>query len=240
MGRDRFSKLLAGSTVLLAAYLLKSFYSQAGAEDLTWIIGPTAWLTEVFSGLSFTREAGYGWVNYSHNVVIAPVCAGVNFLIIAFCMASFLVLKKKAASAKKLIIGILIAALTSYVLTITANTARIILSVILYDLDIYSNWLTPALLHRISGVAIYFMFLSIYYHVSWFYLSDKANPSPPLLSVPLLWYVLISIGVPLANKAYQKNTELFITHVSIVLVVASMLSLGSYIIGRVNTSDNNV
>ena len=75
--------------IILFTIILKAFYSAADSKDLAWILGPTAWLTEQISGLSFARESGVGWVNLEHMFVIAPACAGVNFLIIAFCMSSF-------------------------------------------------------------------------------------------------------------------------------------------------------
>ena len=235
--RDLVSRAIAGAAVLISAYLLKSFYSQASSEDLTWIIGPTAWLTEIFSNLSFNHEPGYGWVDVKHNAVIAPACAGVNFLIISFCMSSFQILWMKR-SPKKLITGIITAGLISYAATIIANTARITLSVALFKTDIYFDWLTPGMLHRVNGTVIYYLFLCICSYIINYRLtsSDSENPTSTtcvtgrklILVVPLFWYLLFSLGVPFANNAWKNNPEQFITHALSVGLITSALTLISF------------
>lgn len=232
--RGLISRAITGLAVLISAYLLKSFYSQAGSEDLTWIIGPTAWLTEIFSDLAFIHEPGYGWVDAANNAVIAPVCAGVNFLIISFCMSSCQILWK-TRSPKKLIIGVITAGLASYAITVVANTARITLSVALLEPDIYFVWLTPGMLHRVSGTVVYYMILCIYsYSINCFSRnSDSENPTrinsligrKLILIAPLFWYLLLSLGVPFANNAFRNNPEQFITHASSVGIVTTALTL---------------
>jgi exosortase K len=74
---------------LVLAVSLKHHYSEAGSEDLAWILRPTAWLVEHIGKIRFEEEAHTGFVNYSRRIVIASACAGVNFLIIALCMAAF-------------------------------------------------------------------------------------------------------------------------------------------------------
>ena len=75
--------------VLLMAVGLKYHYSHARSDDLGWILGPTAGGVEYISGIDFEKEDGAGFVNRANRIIIAPSCAGVNFLIIAFCMAAF-------------------------------------------------------------------------------------------------------------------------------------------------------
>ena len=226
--------------VLAAAYQLKDFYRQAGSEQLAWIIGPTAWVAERFSGLSFTPESGYGWVDAAHNVVIAPVCAGVNFMIIAFCMSAFQVLWKKR-SPHALTIGIILAGLASYLLTIFANAVRIILSVTLFSLDIYNQWLTPDMVHRVAGIVVYYLLLCVYSQVINRCLSDqnnhgrareKALGTHALLLVPLFWYLLFSVGVPFAHNALRADPDLFIRHAATVGAVTLVLTLILYAIHR--------
>ena len=97
---------------MVAAYVLKDYYSRAGSGELAWIIGPTAFITEMFSSLSFSPEPGYGWVDVQRNVVIAPVCAGANFLIIAFCMSAFQIIWK-THSLRDMTTGIVLAGAAS-------------------------------------------------------------------------------------------------------------------------------
>ena len=233
-------KLIGGILVLIAAYQLKSFYSLANSEDLSWIIGPTAWLVELFTNLSFSPEPGYGWVDVSHNVVIAPVCAGMNFLIIAFCMSAFQILWKKHA-LRELTIGIIIVGAASCLLTILANAVRIVLAVALFEMDIYSQWLTPDMVHRVAGIVVYYLLLCFYSQALNWWIRGKNNPGPveehpvrtqALLFIPLFWYLLFSVGVPFANHALQTDPELFIRHAATVGAVTLLLTLIVYKIQR--------
>ena len=234
-------KLIGGGIVLGAAYLLKDFYSQANSEELSWIIGPTAWVAEIFSSLSFSPEPGYGWVDFGHNVVIAPVCAGVNFLIIAFCMSAFQILWK-TDSVRELTTGIVLAGTASYLLTIFANAVRIVLAVALFNLDIHHHWLTPYMMHRVAGIVVYYLLLCCYSQVINCCFSGKNNVQirenlfrkHALLLIPLFWYLLFSVGVPFANNSLATNPEQFIRHAATVGVVTIVLTLILYKVQRWN------
>lgn len=227
-------KLIGGVIILTAAYLLKAYYSQATSESLSWIIGPTAVLAEMFSSLSFVHEPGYGWVDVQKNVVIAPVCAGVNFLIIAFCMSSFQILWK-TRSPRGLVSGVIIGSTASYLLTVIANAARIILSVLMFRLDFYTEWITPEMVHRITGIIVYYLLLCFYSGAVSYYFRTVDSSRPGLvgrvnrqamLLAPLFWYVLFSVGIPLANHSLRNNPELFITHgmtVGLVTTIATLI-----------------
>lgn len=227
------NKMIGGAIILAVAYLLKDFYRKAGTEELAWIIGPTALLTEIFSGLSFVHEPGYGWVDIQHHAVIAPVCAGVNFLIIAFCMSSFQILWK-AASAQAMITGVIIASTASYLITVIANAIRIILSVVLFSLDIHSEWVTPDMLHRVAGIVIYYLLLCSYSSaISQFFKNTNHNTQPynglimrqTILLAPLFWYLLFSIGVPFANNSFENHPDLFVAHSLTIGAVTAALTL---------------
>jgi exosortase K len=237
-------KVIGGGLVLAAAYQLKDFYSRAGSEDLAWIIGPTAWVAEIFSDLSFSPEPGYGWVDVRHNVVIAPVCAGMNFLIIAFCMSSFQILWKRT-SAKQIFPAIAVAGGVSYLLTIIANAARILLAVTLFPLDIHNAWLTPDMLHRVAGIVVYYLLLCSYSQAINYYfdsgnqhLQERKNlfAKQTLLLVPLFWYLLFSVGVPFANNSFTRNPELFARHATTVALVTVLLTLILYKVQRWHVS----
>ena len=242
MKSSLIQKLIGGAIIICTAYLLKDFYSQANSEDLFWRISPSAWVVELFTNLSFTPEPGYGWVDVSHNVVIAPVCAGVNFLIIAFCMSAFQILWKKH-TLNKLTAGIILAGTASYVLTIIANAVRIFLTVTLFEMDIYSQWRTPDMVHRVAGIVVYYLLLCLYSQaVNWW---SKDNNTPrsvgdnpfrkqALLLTPVFWYLLFSVGVPFANNALHTDHNLFIRHAATVCAVTFLLSLILYKIQRWN------
>ncbi len=143
--------------VVLIALGLKYHYSRAGSDALIWILAPTATLVELTGGTPFEYEAQAGFVNSDQRIIIAPSCAGVNFLIIAFCMAAFCGLHLFRRQVHKLL-WLAASGLNAYFLTIVVNTLRINLSIYMYQLDIYGDWFTPARMHRLTGIVIYFFF----------------------------------------------------------------------------------
>ena len=88
--------------VIALAVALKRYYSLAEAGSLAWILAPTARCVELVTGIPFTFEQGTGFVNIEHRAVIAPACAGINFLIIVFCMVSFSLLQRRENEAIRL------------------------------------------------------------------------------------------------------------------------------------------
>ncbi len=242
--RSRAWKLIACLAVLVVAYFLKAYYSQADSESLAWIMAPTAYLSERLSGIPFLREPGFGWVNLEHGFVIAPACAGVNFLIVAFCLSSFQVIFRSRSVV--LLAGLVFCAgTTAYLLTIVANGIRIWVSVIFYRAEPGFTWFSPAEIHRIVGVTIYYLFLCFYYQAVSFILRDKkgimqhSGRKEPMGSsglvffVPLAWYLLFSIGMPYMNDAYRRSPELFFEHLVSVGATSVFITLVLFLLARV-------
>jgi exosortase K len=150
--------VLLFTVVLICAYALKHHYSTAEAEGLKWILAPTATMVEILTGKTFFFDSMKGFVNYEYMVTIAKPCAGVNFLIIAFCMSTFNIILKVHNPVKKYVIVIgTFPAL--YLVTIVANTIRILIAIFLYTSHVEFGWFTPEKLHRLEGIAVYFIFL---------------------------------------------------------------------------------
>ncbi len=221
---------------LLFAFGLKYHYSQACSDDLAWILRPTAGLVEQISRIQFEKEAHTGYVSHTHQIIIAPACAGVNFFIIAFCMAVFSgILHIKHRWLKFL--WLTFSAASAYLLTIFANALRIILSIYSYNAGIYSAWITPQRVHRLEGTLIYFFFLCLFYmiikKVIRYYHSKAAvrrtrDAEDCYLQsetvqwiwsglIPLFWYVLITLVIPLLNAAYDGNEAQFVEHSGMVV-----------------------
>lgn len=142
----------------VAAYFLKRHYSTADVDDLMWILQPTAVVVEWMTGLDFFMESGTGYVNHSTMVIIAKACAGVNFFIISFCMSSFEILPHIRVVKFKCIsmIGI---ATGMFIITVIVNAIRISVSIYLLTHPVNIGWLTQSRLHRIEGIAVYFICL---------------------------------------------------------------------------------
>lgn len=234
--------------VLAIAAGLKYGYSRAQSNDLNWILYPTSQAVNYFSGLEFDAEQGTGFINRDKRVIIAPSCAGVNFLIIAFCMSIFSFIHRfrdfrvKIAWFSSMMVSV-------YGMTIGVNAARILLAIWLYEKQIQFGWITAQRLHRMEGVAVYFIFLSLFYtllsKVTACYVQKKENRQgvlgiEPYKTVkdssfrhslaPLFWYCLITILVPVLNRAYINNFNPFIEHCLMTILICSAVLFIIYLI----------
>lgn len=223
------NSILALSLVYLPAALiavgLKYHYSRASADELFWILSPTAALTEALDGLTFIEESGTGFVNYKHRVIIAPACAGINFMITAFCTAVLGFLHRLSTSRRQLVFTAASLA-GAYGLTILVNAFRILISIELYQADIYGKWLTPATVHRILGIVIYLAALYGFYRTAAF-VSRRFGADQSLWKLndllPFVCYLAMTIGVPLLNGVLHKNPADFKVHCQTVLVVGLIM-----------------
>ena len=78
---------ISWGTAVLAAYGLKLYYSRASAEDLAWILVPTARAVGWLRGETLTLIPGAGWAPPDGSYFIAPACAGVNFMILVLTVS---------------------------------------------------------------------------------------------------------------------------------------------------------
>lgn len=222
--------------VLFIAAGLKYAYSQSTSEDLTWILGPTASLVEFLTGEQFIKEKSIGYVSISQRIAIIPGCSGINFMIAAFCMSALTLVyatNRKQYPALYILAGFAAA----YGMTVYTNSLRIILSIHLYRADIYNPLITPGIIHRLAGIAIYFVCLCfLYFGVQRISASrnrvDAGRQKNQysyyksiLISclVPLFWYLLIVLALPALNQASVKNPSLFREHAMYVLPFSFLL-----------------
>ncbi|PKN85670.1 MAG: exosortase K [Deltaproteobacteria bacterium HGW-Deltaproteobacteria-1] len=222
--------------VLFIAAGLKYAYSRSTSEDLAWILGPTASLVEFLTGEPFMKEKDIGYVSISQRVAIIPGCSGINFMIAAFCMSTLTLIystNRKQYPA----LYILACFVAAYSMTVCTNSLRIILSIHLYRADIYTPLITPEKIHRLAGIAIYFVCLCFLYfgvqkisssrnHIDAGRQKNKYGYYKSILIsclVPLFWYLLIVLVLPALNQASVKNPSLFREHATYVLLVSFFL-----------------
>ena len=145
--------------VLAVALVLKLHYSNAGADDLAYVLAPTATLVQLVTGAAFVHESGAGYLSQELAILIAPSCAGVNFLVMAWCM-----LGCGAVAAKRGKLAWLAASAgLAYAATVIVNAARIVIGATLAGGTAESVWLTPDQLHRVLGVLVYLAALMALY-----------------------------------------------------------------------------
>jgi exosortase K len=215
----RIASLITGITGAAAvglAFGVKAFYSHAGADELLWVLAPSAWLARVVGGVDLVYEQGAGFISHSHRLVVGPACAGVNFLVICFLCLYFSFALRFTSRTRWFIYSLLIA----FAGTVVANGLRIFVSAYLWDADIYGGWITPELVHRLAGVATYYASLLTLYFV----VESRVGTRAPR-GAPLLWYVGISLGVPLAGRLVAGGTPGLAGHAAWVAGVALTLTL---------------
>ena len=153
------------AVTLAGAYVLKRHFSEAGVDDLAWVLGPTAALVEVALGTPFVAEAGIGYLGREHAFVIAKPCAGVNFIIVSVCAAVIgLVGTRRTVRGKLLLVAGSVAA--GYAATLVANAVRIAIAVSLQDDLATAGEVMRERVHRIEGVVVYAFFLFALYAVA--------------------------------------------------------------------------
>ncbi len=210
--------------VIMIAFGLKYHYSQASVDRLNWILAPTVEFVELLSGITFEQEAYTGFISKTHRIIIAKSCAGVNFLIIAFCMLIFSRVRSIKPVGAKILLFIK-SIMIAYFLTIIVNALRIILAIYLFDADIYGGWLTREMLHRIEGTAIYFIFLCFLYFVLVPRQSENKSTTQRTIKTPLSWYLLMTLFIPLVRRSFQGNLSGFFLHSLVVITVLIIILL---------------
>jgi exosortase K len=214
------------AAALAASGWLKAGYSRAGASELDFLLAPTARGVELLSGHAFPKEAGAGYVNLELGIAIAPACAGVNFLIVAFAALVFGFVPRCGTPARKLSWFAASAALATFA-TLVVNTCRITLSLAKRSLA-PSGFLSPAAAHRALGVVVYLgCLLVLYAAVEAGFRRGVSRGSS--YAVPLACYLGVTLLVPLLRGAAARPD--YATHASVVLLAAGgaglLLQLGA-------------
>jgi exosortase K len=149
--------------VLLAVWGMKRYYSGARADDLWWILRPTASLAGGMTGASFQVEPGAGYLSRERLFLIEKSCAGINFMIAAFGMLTF-ALRGRITSfaAGAVVLGV--SALAAYSAAVMVNAARI--AIAMWFAAHPLSQLTPAQIHRLEGISVYFGGLVLLYELA--------------------------------------------------------------------------
>jgi exosortase K len=206
----------------LCVFTLKLYYSKAGANQLQWILAPTTRLVEMVSGTAFEFESNAGYLSSDRSFLIAPSCAGVNFLLMAFLMlAARKLLRKRPQDNAWSFIPV--AALIAYLATLVANTARIAVALQLRRLPEMSV-LNAYQLHRIEGILVYSGFLLLLFVVSEKIATGKTSSLLRQSLFPLLIYYAVALGLPLLNGGYRQGSD-FWEHSAFVLLIPLLLML---------------
>lgn len=216
-------KWIGWMTGLVLVVTVKHYYSHATAEQLDWILRPTAVAVKWLSGLHFEREANGGYINYVHRAAIAPSCAGLNFWICIYAVTMWAGLKRLPAGSAVLA-GCLLSPLVATVVTIAANAVRIVVCVHLYAWEGYTAVITPDRVHRTAGVLLYFLFLWGWHHL----LTSRASSTSKNRwhgVAPWLWYLAITVAIPGLRQLARPATGTAVEHFITVIAVSGLACL---------------
>lgn len=214
---------------LAIAWGLKYHYSQAESDDLNWILKPTAFLVQATGDMSFERIKGTGYVDHENRLIIAPTCSGVNFMIIVFCLSSYIGLKR-IKNIRTMIMWILMVMAASYSYTLIVNTIRISISIYTLKHGLFRAWFSRETIHLIEGVMVYFIFLLIYYSLLKRIIAENPVKDPRwhfkqirAALLPMIFYFSITLFVPVLNhEGFLPNKE-FINYAIVVLMTCSII-----------------
>lgn len=225
----RWKRYAQTSIVLVCALALKLFYSTASPDQLRWILAPTTTVVELFSGVQFSFESHAGYMSSDHSFLIAASCAGVNFLVTAFLM---LALRKVWDDQRASWKWIPASATLAYAATLVANTMRIDIALKMHETRLRLGGFSPAQLHRLEGILVYFGFLLLLFFVSegWSTRRLIANQAGSrqhtgltrVVLFPALVYYSVTLLIPLANGAYRQGAQ-FWRHSLFVILIPLLL-----------------
>ena len=142
------------AAALVVVALGKTYYRDASAGDLGWILAPTAHLVSWVTGVAFTFERGAGWISREVGFIIAPACAGVNFALAAF-LALSLGWLPGMRSARSTAARLALAAAVAYVATLVVNTARIAIAIAMHRGTIDVGGWDREHVHEVEGIVVY-------------------------------------------------------------------------------------
>jgi len=156
------TKLCVLTVAALAIWGMKRYYADARADDLWWILNPTARLAGVMTGTAFAAAPGEGYFSRERLFLIEKSCAGINFMIAAFGMLTFARVHRVGScisGARVLAVSVL----ASYSAAVLVNAARIAIAMWLAARPV--SIFTSAQVHRLEGVTVYFGGLMLLYEL---------------------------------------------------------------------------
>lgn len=200
--RERYGLILVA---LVLVWLLKRHYSRASAEELGWILTPTAHLTALVLQCDLAFRPGEGYLSRELSILVSPACAGVNFMIVAFStlvVAFAGQLRGWRAQARWLVVS----AAAAYLTTVLVNTLRIAVSVALAHALSRHLGLTFQEVHRLLGMVVYVTALfALCLTARALQRSEPLRPGARrVLLLALGCYAGVTLLVPLLGGAYAK------------------------------------
>ena len=225
--------LAAYAGALALSYAVKHHCSTAGADELAFLLRPTAAMVEFATGHAFSAERGAGFISRELHVVIAPVCSGANFLVVAFT-ALVLGFSARARGNVRKVAWFCASATLAYLATLLINAARITLSLRLAEPG--ESPLSGEAAHRLLGIVTYLAGLLALYAVAG-RLFSKRTLSASDFAVALGVYTAVTLLTPWLRGAGARAE--YWTHASVVASVVTATALLLSVRQRVRSLSRN-
>jgi exosortase K len=143
------------AAVALIAFGMKRHYADARADDLRWILSPTAQVVGAITGTTFTRQPQEGYFSRDRLFLIEKSCAGINFMIAAFAVLTLALLHRVGSGLSAAqVLGVSVVA--SYAATVVINALRIAIAMWLAGHPFSGSTFSAADVHRVEGITVYF------------------------------------------------------------------------------------
>ena len=158
------TQLTVAVAALLIGWALKQHYSAARADDLLWMLTPTAQLVGAMTGSAFALQPGEGYFSRERLFLIEKSCAGVNFMLAAFGMLVFTLFHRvRTVVSGSSVLGVSL--LAGFAAAVVVNAVRIAMAMWLAAHPIGLS-ISSAALHRLEGILVYFGGLVLLYEAA--------------------------------------------------------------------------
>lgn len=152
--------------ILIIAILLmiKFIYNKQNTDSFLWILYPTIFLIEIFTGYKFIYYIDKGFVSFNEIIIINKSCAGINLLILISFISLYILFNKKTKTGNQ-IVWIIPYLLFSYFFTIFSNAIRISFSILFEPVRLNSSILKSAnnWIHQGIGSFVFLSSILLYY-----------------------------------------------------------------------------
>ena len=98
-----------------------------------FMLKPVSGLITIITNYDSIYTTGSGFFYQELNITIDKSCSGINFWLMSFMICMFTIIPKKRTRLQK-IMTFPVAFILAYVLTIFANTSRILISIVIRSL----------------------------------------------------------------------------------------------------------
>lgn len=148
--------------VFCIGFAFKWYFTKLDVEYSVWLLKPTTIWVEQITGFDFEfiQQEGYVCTQILPITIIDKSCSGLNFWLMALLLGAF-VLQKKVTDGLRFFYCFMVVFGLAWLITIIANTGRIVFSI--KFLPLLPSSIEYAQSHLLLGIFIYVTTLILYY-----------------------------------------------------------------------------